>query len=473
MVFSSTVFLFYFLPVTLVGYYICEKFLPGLRNLWLLGVSFVFFAWSQPQFLPVIVACVFVNYLGGYLIDRFQKNWIKKGILVGTVVLNLCSLIYFKYFNFLIDQLEKLTHTSFRVEDVILPIGISFFTFQGMSYALDVYMGRTKVQKNLLHVMLYVIVFPQLIAGPIVRYTDVEKNILSRKSEYEDVLYGSKRFIVGLFKKAVLANSLAYTTDAIWAVDTSEMLCATAWIGIIGYTLQIFFDFSGYSDMAIGLGRIMGFHFQENFNYPYISASITEFWRRWHISLSSWFRDYVYIPLGGSRVSRGKTYRNVAVVFLLTGIWHGASWNFIFWGVWHGIFNLAEKWIKDKKGAMPKTKWYSYVYTMFVVIIGWVFFRATDMTGALQYLKVMFGLSQTQTPGFEVTWYLDRYTIFVFGLAIVMSAPVIPAAAGLLKRKMSEAGYCILENTLLIGMLLYSLVRVVASTYNPFIYFQF
>lgn len=473
MVFSSTVFLFYFLPVTLTIYFLFEKFLPRMRNPWLIFVSLVFFGWNQIQYVYVIMGCIAVNYLGARFIDKAKGNGWKKAGMTITVVLNLASLFYFKYFNFCVEQLENLSHKSFQVEEVILPIGISFFTFQGLSYVLDVYMNRTKVQKNIASVGLYILLFPQLIAGPIVRYTDIEKNISERRTSFEDALDGTRRFVVGLFKKAVIANSLAATVDAIWVISPLETLTSVAWLGAIGYTLQIYFDFSGYSDMAIGLGRILGFHFPGNFNYPYIATSITDFWRRWHMSLSGWFRDYVYIPLGGNRKHQ---FRNVFIVFLLTGIWHGASWTFVVWGLWHGLFRMLELLLHQTKKRRDESLWRSLfrrIYSLLVIVIGWVFFRAETLKDAVQYLGRMFGALKVHTPGFQLGWYLNHYTIFILLVAMVLSTPL----SCYLKKKgnklVGEDKTEMITNGVLILMLVISLVCVVASTYNPFIYFQF
>ena len=316
MVFSSTLFVFFFLPITLLGYYLIKE---SYRNYWLLFVSLVFFGWSQPNYLWIIVLNIVINYVCAMLISQMPQ--IRKYIVVTAVLVNIAILFYFKYFNFTIETINNLANCNISIKDIVLPIGISFFTFQGMSYVIDVYRGDVPVQKNIFKVGLYIVLFPQLIAGPIVRYRDIAYEIDHRKNTLEDFCSGIERFIIGLGKKAIIANTMAATADAIWNADITKNTWIIAWLGSIAYTLQIYFDFSGYSDMAIGLGRMFGFHFNENFNLPYISKNITEFWRRWHISLSSWFRDYVYIPLGGNRKH---VYLNLAIVFLLTGIWHGA-----------------------------------------------------------------------------------------------------------------------------------------------------
>lgn len=324
MVFSSTLFLFCFLPITLLVYYLVQD---KYKNYWLLLVSLLFFGWSQPNYLWIIVLSIGINYIGALIVDYMSK--FKKPLLILTIMANVLLLFYFKYFNFVLESINKIFDFNFEVLDIVLPIGISFFTFQGMSYVIDVYRKEVLVQKNILKLGLYIVLFPQLIAGPIVRYKDIAAEIDNRKTTLEDFSYGIERFVIGLGKKAIIANTMAVTADAIWNNGALNNSWITAWVGSISYTLQIYFDFSGYSDMAIGLGRMFGFHFNENFNLPYISQSISEFWRRWHISLSSWFKDYVYIPLGGNRKN---VYLNLSIVFLLTGIWHGAAWHYVLWG---------------------------------------------------------------------------------------------------------------------------------------------
>lgn len=339
---------------------------------------------------------------------------------------------------------------------------------------MTVYREKVPVQKNILKLALYIVLFPQLVAGPIVRYADVASEIDDRKANVENLIAGTKRFVVGLFKKAVIANAMASTADAIWSMAPNENTVATAWLGIIAYTLQIYFDFSGYSDMAIGLGRMFGFHFGENFNMPYISKSISEFWRRWHMSLSSWFRDYVYIPLGGNRKH---VYLNLAIVFLLTGIWHGANYTFIFWGIWHGIFILIERFFKNRvKHELSFNIWgkgLSHIYTLLVVVIGWVFFRADNISQGLSYCRSMFGLTSDIQPGFEVSWYLDRYTVTILIVAILWSTPFFAKMKEFILKVLNDNIGYILGNIGLLLMFVYSVFRVVSSSYNPFIYFQF
>ena len=594
MVFSSTLFLFGFLPLTLAGYYLClfldKKIFKDRKifgNYWLLFMSLIFFAWSQIGYVWIIAASILINYTGALLIHSGrEKNSLPdsavqvrnpngltaedsavqvrnpngltaedfavhaqnhpNGLMVNkrpeklflflTVAANLLLLFYFKYFDFTIATVNQIFKTGFSLRNIVLPIGISFFTFQAMSYTIDVYRNKAGVQKNPFKLALYVMLFPQLIAGPIVRYTDVEAEIDERSVSIDDFSDGARRFIIGLSKKALIANTMAVTVDSIWGQGIENNTVAIAWLGAIAYGLQIYFDFSGYSDMAIGLGRMFGFRFLENFDLPYISRSITEFWRRWHISLSSWFRDYVYIPLGGNRKGTFKTYRNLFIVFLLTGIWHGAAWNYIFWGLWHGMFMLLERAFRKPGGSktgrvsganaeirrrdepeaqLPKEDtMYANIkalirhgYTLLVVLIGWVFFRAGSLSEGVWYLKTMLGRALGQTPGYSVMWYLDGWTAFILvaGIALSLNIP------GFLLRKtgfetdrilnikvkkceerevqgktevkseveseVESAGipavWTFVRDIALLLLLLLSVMRIVSGTYNPFIYFQF
>ena len=338
MLFSSMTFLYVFLPIVLLLYLITKK---ELHNPILLAASIIFYAWGEPKYLAIMLLTILVNYFGALLIQNSTKR--KKLFLILTVIANLGFLIYFKYFNFIIANCNNLLNLNINALDIIMPIGISFYTFQAMSYVIDVYRGEVKAQNDLYKVALYICLFPQLIAGPIIKYHDIEEQIESREVEFDKVSMGVKRFIVGLSKKVLIANTLGVVADKVFIQDPTTFSHLTAWLGALSYTLQLYFDFSGYSDMAIGLGLIFGFRFMENFNYPYTSKSITEFWRRWHISLSTWFKEYVYISLGGNRKGKFRTLVNLAIVFLLTGIWHGAQWTFIVWGIWQGVFIIIEK----------------------------------------------------------------------------------------------------------------------------------
>lgn len=466
MVFSSTVFLFCFLPVTLAGYYLIRK---EFRNAFLLVMSLLFYAAGEPKFVFVMMASIVANYiLGGVLWKSKESSiLIRRLELLLTVGINLGILFYYKYFDFAVSNLNGIFGTNIALRHIALPIGISFFTFQGMSYVLDVYMGKTEVQKNPLNVALYIALFPQLIAGPIVRYTDINEEIDCRKETLDDFAQGVQRFSVGLAKKVVLSNSFAVLADQAFGMSSAELGVGMAWLGALGYTMQIYFDFSGYSDMAIGIGRMFGFHFLENFNYPYTSTNATVFWRRWHISLSSWFRDYVYIPLGGNR--RGNVYLHLLTVFFLTGLWHGASWNFVVWGLWHGMFLIIERVLRNKKVTIPVPKALKWCYTMLIVVIGWVFFRASDLTAALAYLKCMVPVLNRAGNALMTRFYFREY-ILLFIVAAVTSTPVV--------KQLSEKNWFPKAKNLLapiacIILLAISVATLSVTTYNPFIYFNF
>lgn len=436
-----------------------------------------FFGWSQISYLWVILLNIIINYICARLIDNQYK--LRKFIVVVAVVANLSILFYFKHFDFAIDSINKLLNSGFELRNIILPIGISFFTFQGMSYVIDVYRKDVPAQKNIFKVGLYIVLFPQLIAGPIVRYKDIAAEVDHRTSTMDDFCVGIERFIIGLGKKAIIANTMASTADAIWNNGAANNTMIVAWIGSIAYTLQIYFDFSGYSDMAIGLGRMFGFHFKENFNLPYISQSISEFWRRWHISLSSWFRDYVYIPLGGNRRN---VYLNLSIVFLLTGVWHGASWHFVVWGIWNGAFILIERFANsnrdskkdelDGKKALPKV-FISKLYTLLIVNFGWIIFRAPHTKDALQYICTMFGVIVPKNFGYSVFWYLDKWTMVIMIIGILFASSLPQKGYALIKGHIPKKALVIGKYGILLVLLFISMLRIVSGTYNPFIYFQF
>lgn len=471
MVFSSSVFLFQFLPLTLIVYYLLPK---RARNFFLLIDSLIFFAWNQLNYLWLILFSIVVNYLGGLFIDRCRKQSFRRFWLVIAILINLGLLGYFKYFNFLMENFSALTGRAIDFTAVILPIGISFFTFQSMSYVIDVYRKKAAVQKNLFNLALYVAMFPQLIAGPIVRYTDVAAEIDSRSVNLNDFYDGTVRFICGLAKKVLISNTLAVAVDQIWANGLDRTGFWIVWAGSILYTLQIYFDFSGYSDMAIGLGRYFGFHFPENFNLPYISRSITEFWRRWHISLSGWFRDYVYIPLGGNRKH---VLFNLAVVFLLTGIWHGAQWTFVLWGIYNGFFIIIERILKGKTFIKGFPDWskrlFGSLYTLFIVNLGWVLFRAPDLNQAWTWIRQMFGIGLPANPGFTVFWYLNHLVLAAAIAGIFFSSSWPRRIKDRLQKHLSQPVFLILQNLCCILLFLASAMSVVSGAYNPFIYFQF
>ena len=478
MVFSNAVFLFMFLPLVLVGYYLLRG---KARNYWLLAVSLVFYAWNKPEFLFILIGSICANNLGALMLKKARKPGWKKVFLVTTLAVNLGLLFYFKYFNFSMEILQSLFSRELNFTRVILPIGISFFTFQGLSYVVDVYRQEVPAQKNPFMLGMYISLFPQLVAGPIVRYKDVAAEIENRRVDLESFTTGVRRFILGLCKKILLADTLAVTADAIFANAPNTNTPAIAWLGIVSYSLQLFFDFAGYSDMAIGLGRMFGFHFLENFNYPYISGSITEFWRRWHISLSTFFRDYVYIPLGGNRK---RVYLNVAIVFLLTGIWHGAAYTFIVWGIWHGLFNIAERVIRQyrKKKNIPEPTGpkaavksaLGHIYTLLVVIIGWVFFRAADLPTGYGYVLSMFGLGNDAAANYlTLAYYLDKWTLCALIWAVVAATPLPKLALAKLTSRLPEAVCHITGHIFWLGALLLCILQVASNTYSAFIYFQF
>lgn len=474
MVFSNAVFLFVFLPITLLGYFLLRK--TVLQNYWLLFVSLVFYLWGKPKYIVILIVSMLINYCGARMVDWTKTQKSAKTALSVTVFANLLLLYYFKYFNFSIGMFNDLFKTDIQVNEILLPIGISFFTFQGISYVVDVYRKDVLVQKNFSKFAMYISMFPQLVAGPIVRYKDIVKEIDNRRVSLDDFTDGIQRFIIGLSKKVIVADTLAVTADSIFGMSPSNNSVSVAWLGIICYSLQIFFDFAGYSDMAIGMGRMLGFHFIENFNYPYISKSITEFWRRWHISLSSFFRDYIYIPLGGNRKH---TYLNVAVVFLLTGIWHGAAYTFVLWGIWHGTFNIVEKYLKEKKNTYEEKKdgrlvaFGKHVYTLLVVMIGWILFRADSVSYAGQYMLSLVSLQQPGMPGFELMWYLDRWTVLILILAIVFATPAASMFCVLIKNRVYEKVWMITKYVALLLLLFVCVLRVASNTYSAFIYFQF
>lgn len=469
MLFSSMTFVFVFLPI-LALVYICSK--KELHNGILLIASIIFYAWGEPRYLAIMLCSILTNYIGALLISKYKKY--KKITLILTILVNLGFLFYFKYFNFVVGNINNIFHSNFDIVEVILPLGISFYTFQALSYVLDVYKKEVKAQKNIYNVALYICLFPQLIAGPILKYHDIEEQIENRTVNFEKVQYGVKRFIIGLSKKMLLANTFAYVADNIFSSSPDSFSPFIAWIGAIFYSLQLFYDFSGYSDMAIGLGSIFGFKFMENFNYPYISKSISEFWRRWHISLSTWFKEYVYIPLGGNKEGLKKTCINLGIVFLLTGIWHGANWTFIFWGIWNGAFIIFEKIINLKNiEKSNKTKCYGFLahaYCIFVFVLGWVFFRSDNITYALKYIQNMFGLlklsefAKTNPASVGV----GSFEIIIFVVAILCCYPLFSNVLSVKNKKLKA-----LINIWLIILFIVSSAAIASETYNPFIYFRF
>ena len=467
MVFSSPIFLFLFLPiVVLVHYVIKEKY----RNLWLILASIFFYGWAQPKCLLILAFNILCNYFIGCFLGK--KKY--KGILILGIVLNLSTLLYFKYTNFLIEIVNSITSSSIDLLTIVLPIGISFYTFKGISYLADIYNGKICPEKNPTAVIVYILMFPQILSGPIEKYENVITEIHHRVVTVGNLSDGARRFIVGLSQKAIIANSLGMMVDSIWALGAGTLSLKTAWLGSVGYTLQIFFDFAGYSNMAIGIGTMLGFQFCENFNLPYVATSVTDFWRRWHISLGRWFRDYIYIPLGGNRKH---VYLNIAIVFFLTGVWHGAAWNFVVWGCLHGVFRLIEKMIDTKgiKMHLPQfiRRGLSHFYLLFVVNLGWVLFRAPSLNEAGMFIKRMIGLPVEDWCGVSVLYFLTRWNVFILAVAVLFASSVPRKMADYVKKRTQEELQIVVRDIALLALLACSILRVVAGSYNSFIYFQF
>lgn len=470
MLFSSSVFLFFFLPAVLIFYYGFFRGIRPAQNVCLLLASLVFYAWGEPWFVLVMMGSVAANYGFGLLAHmRRRRGYSTKPVVFAAVFSNLGLLFLFKYLVFTVKTINQLGG-DLAVPEIALPIGISFFTFQALSYVLDVAWGKAGVQRNLLNLGLYVSLFPQLIAGPIVRYVTVEHDLRYRKESWEEFSGGVCRFVVGLGKKVLLANQLASVADAAFGMPAGELSAPLAWLGSICYTLQIYYDFSGYSDMAIGLGRMFGFHFLENFSYPYIAGSITEFWRRWHISLSTWFRDYVYIPLGGSRVKpERKVIRNLFAVWLLTGIWHGANWTFLCWGLFYFLLLVAEKYAGLGRNW---PSWARHIFTLLMVNFGWVLFRAESLSAAGAYLSAMFRVTEHAAQSARVLG-LFQNNWSVLALALVFAAPVGKLLAERPEGRAAALVHGAVYAAMLTVILLASVSFLVKGTYNPFIYFNF
>lgn len=460
MVFSSIIFLFFFLPIILLTYYVSPN---KFRNIILLIFSLIFYAWGEPQYVLLMIISIIVNFGVGQWIGKKRNS--KFPLIIG-IVFNLIILGYYKYIDFFINTINVIFNSNIQEQQLALPIGISFFTFQSLSYLVDVYRGNESVQTNFISLGLYIALFPQLIAGPIVRYKEISDQINYRVVTIIKVSNGIKRFILGLAKKVIIADQMGYVADMIFSSTTTDLSSGMAWVGIIAYTLQIYFDFSGYSDMAIGLGKMFGFDFPENFDSPYISQSVTEFWRRWHMTLGRWFRDYVYIPLGGNRTSTLKLLRNISIVWMLTGFWHGASWTFIAWGAYYGILLGIEKyWLSN---LLEKT-WrpIRHVYLLLIVSIGWVFFRADDFNYAFSYLKVMFGMEGSFSM-YGINYFLLNHGMF-FILGIIFSMPVKHTLSFLPNNYFTRIASLFLYLTLFIV----TIIIVMNDTYSPFLYFRF
>lgn len=466
MLFSSIPFLFTFLPCVLILYFLSPR---RLKNTVLLLSSLFFYAWGEPRFVVFMVIAILQGYVFGLLVERYRGTSRAKLCLWASAAVSLGLLGYCKYADFFISGFNRLTGLSLPLLHVTLPIGISFYTFQILSYVIDVYRGSVAAQRNFIDLAAYVAMFPQLIAGPIVRYADIAPQLKERTHTLADAAWGARRFILGLAKKVLLANVLYELISAYKSAAETSVLFV--WLYAAAYVLHLYFDFSGYSDMAIGLGRIFGFHFPENFNYPYISASVTEFWRRWHMSLGSWFRDYVYIPLGGNRVSKVKWFRNIFLVWLLTGLWHGAAWTFILWGLFFAVFLTAEKlWYGD---MLARTKLWKHVYVLLLIVVSFVLFDAASVQDALQTIRALFGLGGLAAADPLARYYLDSFS-GVFLIAAVGATP-LPAK---IVRQLSEskpAGKMIslLEPVALLALLAVVTAYLVDGSFNPFLYFRF
>ena len=469
MVFSSLTFMFVFLPIVLILYYIVPK---KFKNLFVLISGLIFYAWGEPVYVLIMIVSTLIDYTAGLLIYRFDKSkTIKRICLIVSLLMNLGLLGVFKYSGFIMQNIDIIFGTSLYDPNhaLPLPIGISFFTFQSMSYTIDMYMGKIKVQKNPISFAAFVTLFPQIVAGPIVRYDDIAKELDDRTVNLDCIYEGILKFITGVGKKVLIANNIGMLWTSVKGMETSELSVLTAWLGILAFTLQIYFDFSGYSDMAIGLGKMMGFNFPRNFNYPYQSKSISEFWRRWHITLGAWFKSYVYFPLGGSRKGKGRTVFNLAVVWLLTGIWHGASWNFILWGVLYGLVIIMEKLFLGKiLERIPD--FFSWLYTIVLVILGWVLFDTADIPTALGYMGAMFGGGGTLVDNTAMYYLINYGVMFVIGT--FACTEIFSRAAEWLKEKMPLlVNYSTpIAKT---AIMVLSTAYLADATYNPFLYFNF
>lgn len=483
MVFSSLTFLYIFLPIVLILNFLVRK---KFRNALLLIASIIFYAWGGVSYTAILIISILLNFLIGKLIASNLKNSKAKKYLIIGVVVNLGFLGVFKYANFIVQNINSLiesTGFAFSITNpgIILPIGISFYTFQALSYIIDVYKQKTPVQNKLVDLALYISLFPQLIAGPIVRYNDIAKQLSSRQNTRENFVSGIERFVLGLAKKVLIANQFALLADTAFSIAPDNLSTFVAWGGIVAYSLQIYFDFSGYSDMAIGLGRMFGFKFLENFNFPYIAKSIREFWQRWHISLSNWFRDYLYIPLGGNRKGNYRTYFNLLIVFFVTGIWHGASWNFVAWGMLHGLFMIIEKLGFDK--ILEKFwKPLQHIYTIFIVMMAWVLFRAEDFTHAWGYFKAMYSYHSITNNTDIIEVFLNNEIYFALIIALISSTrfwvyfyekAVLVVANNKAQKNIATGVWSFLVLIFVVGVMVISTNYLVANSYNPFIYFRF
>ena len=468
MVFSSLTFLFVFLPIVLLIYYISPR---PLKNFVILLFSLIFYAWGEPKFIFLIILSILINYIGALQIVKNSSDTEKrKFIFITLLLIDISILFFFKYYGFIISSIGSLFGIDLVIRDIPLPLGISFYTFQQISYIIDVYTKKTKVQKNLINFAAYITMFPQLIAGPIVKYNDIESQLKNRNENLTQFSSGVHRFIIGLGKKVLLANSIGAIWSEIKVIPLNEISILTSWIGIIAFALQIYFDFSGYSDLAIGLAKMFGFEFLENFNYPYISKSVTEFWRRWHISVGTWFREYLYIPLGGNKKGNLIQIRNLFVVWFTTGLWHGASFNFIAWGIYFGVILFIEKIIfKNILNKLPS--FLCHIYTLILVLIGWVIFDMNTLSSAMEYISIMFGLSNNLVVD-KLSLFILSNNIVILLIGIICSTTLLPNVFKKLRCSLKKSNIFIIISMYLIIFIL-SISYLVGESFNPFLYFRF
>lgn len=466
MLFSSVTFLFIFLPIVVGIYYL----LPSkVHNAFLLITSIIFYAWGEPRYLPIIFIIILINYFGALLIARYEQK--AKFWMILTVVANIGTLVYFKYFNFVINNINSIFHTGFSIWDIALPLGISFYTFQATSYTIDVYRKIVKPQKNVYELALYICLFPQLIAGPIVKYHDISDQLAQRHTTFDEFYYGLRRFIIGLAKKVLVANILGVIADKIFEQPPTDFSTGIAWCGAVIYALQFYYDFSAYADMAIGLGHLFGFTITENFNYPYISKSLSETWRRWHMSLGTWFKDYLYIPLGGSRKGALRKDINLLIIFTLMGFWHGASWPLVISGFYNGcllVFENTTKIYKEKPGFLYNL--IKRIYTLIAIILGVMWFRTRTLSYSKDFLLNLFGLLKTKENGYNIFCYIDRVEIIVIVIAFLCA---VPTFKNILFWGKKNKFIGILVDLWMLILLILSCMQIASSTYNPFIYFRF
>lgn len=470
MSFSTPVFLFLFFPLTILGYYIIH---PKLKNAFLLIASLAFYAWGEPKFIAVFAVSILFNYFAGIILGKLRDlKYSKRMVMIVAIAANIGLLFYYKYLMFGTEIINSVFGAGLEIKEIALPLGISFFTFRSVSYILDVYWGTSEAQKNPINVALYISFFPQVSMGPITKSNIFLSQLNDRHFDLEAFTDGIKRFIVGMAKKLIIADTLGVIVNPVFSMAADERTVVAAWYGMIGYSLQLFFDFSGYSDMAIGLSKMFGFETPENFDYPYMATSITDFWRRWHITLSDFFKNYVYFPLGGSR--KGNVYVNIFIVFLLTGIWHGAAWQFIVWGLWHGLFRLIEMAVKRRKKELKVPSVFKHIYAVAVVAMGWVLFRASDLLGGVRYLGNLIGIG---SAGFSDSYsvFTLKSSIVLFIIAILFCFPIAKKIKVFLEKKaaLNTLSNNVLTPIIYSGLFMISIAYMLIGTYNPFLYNNF